>query len=89
MKKTIPATTDEACKQYKTKPGFCMCDDFGKRQGGSYVLHGIQVCKHVAHIVNTQGLVPNPDYDPFAAFNCDTAKYSCEWMPAKEPAHTY
>lgn len=80
--KQIPETTQEKCDHYKTKPGFCMCDDFRINHGGSYTLHGIQVCKHVAHVVKENYLIPNPDYDPFYAFNSDNSKHSCEWMPS-------
>lgn len=76
--KQIPATTQEKCQEYKTTPDFCMCKDFRANQGGSYILQGIQVCKHVAHLVNDRNLVPNPDYDPFAAFVSDSERYS-QW----------
>ena len=76
--KQIPATTHAKCKEYHTTPDFCMCRDFRVNQGGSYVLHGIQVCKHVAHVVQDMYLVPNPDYDAFAAFNSDAERYS-QW----------
>ena len=82
MNKQIPVTTQAKCDQYKTQPGFCMCDDFRINKGGSYVLQGIQVCKHIAFLVEDQALVPNPDYDPFYAFNQTQGKYSCEWMPS-------
>jgi len=79
--KQIPETTDEKLKQYSTNSMVCMCKDFRTNNGGSYKIDGVSVCKHQAKFINDNGLVVNPDYDVFWAFNCDVeTHYTQQWV---------
>jgi hypothetical protein len=49
--KKIPVTTNAKCKQYGTTIRSCACVD-KSRKNGSYLLNGLHVCKHQAHVIN-------------------------------------
>jgi len=52
MKKPIPETTLEKCKEYKTTIRNCGCVD-KIRKSGSYKINNLNVCKHQVKLIQT------------------------------------
>lgn len=49
--KSIPTTTDGACKHYRATTSACTCPDAKTRNGGSYRINNQRVCKHTARMI--------------------------------------
>lgn len=65
--KSIPFASDESIAKYDARWGSCSCQDRSIR-GGSYILDGERVCKHMARQRSPKALVGPARVKAFADY---------------------